>query len=178
MSRSAMPRCAGVTVTTGYLTGVATFSGVINLADRSLLRRYKQPNNTVRSGRDGSRCCCRRQMNRTGISSLQQQLVHSGSRFSCRAGRKSSSTSPHLHISTSSQLHSSNLLKMFSTLKMFSSDDVLCFCVIFDRRICERCARGLRSSSDASAPPPFYSLQEEEEEEEESCGSPEEETST
>lgn len=30
--------------------------GVINLADRCLLRRYKQPNNRVCSGCDGSRC--------------------------------------------------------------------------------------------------------------------------
>lgn len=30
--------------------------GVINLADRCLLRRYKQPNNGVCSGRGGSRC--------------------------------------------------------------------------------------------------------------------------
>lgn len=32
------------------------YSDVINLADRCLLRRYKQPNNRVCSGCDGSRC--------------------------------------------------------------------------------------------------------------------------
>lgn len=32
------------------------YGGVINLADRCLLRRYKQPNNRVCSGCDGSRC--------------------------------------------------------------------------------------------------------------------------
>lgn len=49
---------------------------VINLADRCLLRRYKQPNNRVCSGCDGSRCWasrCLLKMKQSGISSLLQQ---------------------------------------------------------------------------------------------------------
>lgn len=56
------------------------YSSVINLADRCLLRRYKQPNNRVCSGCDGSRCSqrkkktsrCLLKMKQSGISSLQQ----------------------------------------------------------------------------------------------------------
>lgn len=59
------------------------YGSVINLADRCLLRRYKQPNNRVCSGCDGSRCSvlkekkkktsrCLLKMNQSGISSLQQ----------------------------------------------------------------------------------------------------------
>lgn len=54
--------------------------GVINLPDRCLPRRYKQPNNRVCSGCDGSRCSgrkkqtsrCLLKMKPGGISSLQQ----------------------------------------------------------------------------------------------------------